>query len=242
MLKFILYCSCLNCKQQTTYQSLSAHYRRCTQVAPITYCPYCNNVKPNKNKFCSRSCGAQNTNANFSKETREKQKESISASLAKNPVQQKVCRVSFCKICKTTIRNKHRITCSKTCHSKWASKISKNRIAEGWNPNENRGRGKESYLEKSFKQWLLDNFPNLQFYTEQPFKRLDTVKTYFADFHFPTKNLIIELDGSQHSRTINYDLERDTYITETYNVRIIRISHKEYTNKSKIDDIINLLK
>jgi very-short-patch-repair endonuclease len=94
----------------------------------------------------------------------------------------------------------------------------KNRIYNGFNPNQNRGRGKASYLEKSFEAWLVDKLPQLEFHTEYSFKRFDQVKTYFADFYFPTKRLIIELDGSQHlgKKQKQYDQERDQYITDHY--------------------------
>jgi len=66
-------------------------------------------------------------------------------------------------------------------------------------------------------------------------------KTYFADFYFPDKKLIIELDGTQHNKTVAYDTERDSYINKTYDITIIRISYKEYQQKSRISEIKNLL-
>ena len=67
------------------------------------------------------------------------------------------------------------------------------------------------------------------------------IKTYFADFYFPDKKLIIELDGTQHSQTIEYDYDRDKYITDTYGVSILRISHREYKNNLKTELVKTLL-
>lgn len=116
----------------------------------------------------------------------------------------------------------------------------RSRIYNGFNPNNNRGRNKKSYMEKSFEEWLIKHNVN-NFLPEEPFPRLDITKTYFADFYFPDKKLIIELDGTQHNQTIIQDQIRDNYITNTYGIRIIRITWYEYKNKLKIDEIKNLL-
>ena len=52
----------------------------------------------------------------------------------------------------------------------------------------------------------------LEVIIEQPFPRLDIIKTYFGDFYFPSLYLLIELDGTQHLKTIEYDIERDNYL------------------------------
>jgi very-short-patch-repair endonuclease len=114
-------------------------------------------------------------------------------------------------------------------------------IANGYNPKLNRGRGKRSFLELSFDNWLTITHPSLKFISECPFKRFDYTKTYFADFYFPDLSLIIELDGTQHKNTIEYDNERDNYISTNYNVQLIRISHKEYVNKTKLELINSVL-
>ena len=117
----------------------------------------------------------------------------------------------------------------------------KQAISNGYDPKKNRGRGKKSYLEISFEKWLNTHFPSIEYIPEYPIKRQDMLKTYFGDFYFPSKNLIIELDGTQHNNTTEYDQGRDTYITETYGIQVFRISHKEYINQSKIDVVINML-
>jgi very-short-patch-repair endonuclease len=117
----------------------------------------------------------------------------------------------------------------------------KQRIDEGFNPQQNRGRHKRSWLESSFQHWLSENFSHIHHETEFPFKRYDQQKTYFADFYFPSLNLIIELDGTQHENTKDYDLDRDLYISSNYNVKVIRISYSEYISKHRIDEIQNLL-
>jgi very-short-patch-repair endonuclease len=81
----------------------------------------------------------------------------------------------------------------------------------------------------------------LQYNTEHPFKRHDVIKTYFVDFYFPSLDLIIELDGTQHKNTVEYDTDRDNYIMTNYNVNIIRVSHKEYQAMTKLELIKSLL-
>lgn len=118
----------------------------------------------------------------------------------------------------------------------------KQRIREGFNPNDHRGRGKRSYLEVSFSHWLSNNFPNVLVEQEAPFKRKDhSYKTYYVDFYFPSIMIGIELDGSQHNDSIEYDEERDRYIKEVYGVQLIRITHAEYKSKTRIEEIVKLL-
>lgn len=66
---------------------------------------------------------------------------------------------------------------------------------------------------------------------------------YFADFYFPTLDLIIELDGTQHNTKSakEYDRERDHYISTNYSIQIVRISHKEYVSKQRVSEIGALL-
>lgn len=118
----------------------------------------------------------------------------------------------------------------------------KQRIYDGFNPNDNRGRGKQSYLEQSFEKWL-HSYNITDFIMEYKFKRFDKIKTYYVDFYFPKLKLVIELDGTQHNSITakQYDHERDNYIKLQYGVNIIRISHKEYTNQTKLLEIKSVL-
>lgn len=113
-------------------------------------------------------------------------------------------------------------------------------MESGRNPNANRGRHKQSYLEKSFEEWLIKH-GIVNFETEKHFRRHECMKSYFCDFFFPSLNLVIELDGSQHKNTIIVDRERDEYIRLTYGVEVIRVTEKEYRTKSRLDEIKKLL-
>ena len=46
------------------------------------------------------------------------------------------------------------------------------------------------------------------------FKEQEIIGFYITDFCFPTKKLIIEIDGGIHNRQINYDLNRDIFLTK----------------------------
>jgi very-short-patch-repair endonuclease len=65
--------------------------------------------------------------------------------------------------------------------------------------------------------------------------------TYYADFVFDHLKLIIELDGRQHHQTVEYDSRRDAYITANYGLNVIRITAKEYFNKTRVSEIETLL-
>jgi G:T-mismatch repair DNA endonuclease (very short patch repair protein) len=78
-------------------------------------CKQCNLPLFNKNnKFCSRSCAAKYNNPlkpTRSEESRNKTSKSNKSS-SNRPHQ---CKISFCKVCGTLIRNSHRSSCSDKC-------------------------------------------------------------------------------------------------------------------------------
>ena len=245
------YC-CLSCSTSHRGQ-IQRHNKELSYNLNPKLCKQCNNKieynKRNLNKFCSQSCGAiySNNTKDWSK-IRTGPIPKIKSPKIKLPRGRKkkikpVNKIKSCIICSTSFTMKYDSngrTCSKLCHSKFLSNNAKERIYNGFNPNNNRGRGKKSYMEDSFEKWLLEN--NItNFKTEEPFKHLNTIKTYFVDFYFPDKNLIIELDGTQHKYTVEKDKERDDYISSTYGMKIIRISHKEYTKQLRIHEIKNIL-
>jgi len=207
------------------------------------HCCQCNGTLPYKmkhNKFCSRSCAAIFTNSKKDWSKNKKTGPSKGSKIDKPKTQLFYTKIKQCVVC-NKFHPKSGKTCSTICQKSLLSGITKKRIHNGWNPNSNRGRQKRSYLEKSFESWLKENFPEINFITEHPFKRLDSIKTYFADFYFPKLSLIIELDGTQHNNTKEYDQHRDNYISHTYQVHILRVTHKEYKNKSKLELIKKLL-
>lgn len=205
-------------------------------------CITCSIVLPYEkriNKFCSKSCGAIYSNSKKDY-TKFKSGPKKGSNYVRSNSQHQFTKIRQCIICNKFHPNIGQ-TCSIECKKKLLSIKIKHRIHNGWNPNSNRGRHKKSYLEISFEKWLKDNYPNINYTTEQPFKRLDEIKTYFADFYFPTLSLIIELDGTQHNNTVEYDQNRDEYIKSVYNINIVRITHTEYKNKTKLELVKNLL-
>ena len=230
MSKFNIRCSCIICKQEITSQSLKQHLQK---HVIKSYCIECNNPIFNKNKFCSSSCSAKygNRNKDYSKFKSGPEK----GTKPKNYYP--YTKIKLCIICKKYHTGTGK-TCSPKCKSILLSNHVRNRIDNGWNPNENRNRSLPSYLEKSFENWLLkNNYTN--FIKNKTFKC--STKLYYGDFYFPELNLLIELDGSQHEQTKEYDLQRDALILEYYNIQTIRISHKEYIFKLKLDLIESIL-
>lgn len=213
-----------------------------------TKCKFCNNpldYEKRTNKFCSSSCAAKFNNprkAPRSEESRNK------TSIAKkkqtdNNLKTKdlYCKVSFCVICGSVIKhNNTRKTCSVDCKRKHLSEITSKRLSnQSFRQQHQYGRQKISYLEESFIKWL-DNH-NVYYLHEPSFKNWELNKTYFPDFYFPKLKLIIELDGTQHRKTIEQDQQRDAYIKQTYNITVVRITHHEYIKKLKFNDICKML-
>lgn len=198
----------------------------------MNHCLKCSK-ETNNPKFCSRSCSVTFNNA-IRIRTQE-YKENLSKLFKHHPAYQKQCvyppKPKICVVCSKYHIHVQGKTCSDDCYktlrSNQQSEILKTRVTRT-----NYGRGKKSYLERSFENWA--NSYNLKFESEIPFKNDLLNKTYFADFVFNDYKLIIELDGTQHRNTVEQDAIRDLYILSNYNYYVLRISHSEYIHKTKL--------
>ncbi len=100
-------------------------------------------------------------------------------------------------------------------------------------------------MEKSFEMWIQKHglsYGLHGYLTEVHIYNKHTKKYGFLDFVFPRKHLVIELDGKQH---LDLDRKRLDQIRdenlEARGWRVLRISHKEYIKKSRVDEISRLL-
>ena len=93
----------------------------------------------------------------------------------------------------------------------------------------NLGRHKRSWLELTFEEYLKYN--NIQGWnTEVHFWNEDLRKNYFSDFIFEDKKLIIELDGTQHKKTVEQDAIRDAWFNSK-GYTVIRIPVEEFKKR-----------
>ena len=188
-----------------------------------------------KQLFCNHHCSATYHNNQRDHITYKRKNRSTLGS-TKGKKFPRVCYVSFCKICGVCIHNSKNKTCCPEHLSQWMSLKIKERGQTGFQ------RREPSYLERSFEMWLNENctVPHIK---EKTIHNKITNKWYFVDFFFESIGLIVELDGKQHleiDRT-NSDLVRDEYITTEFGYKILRISHKEYKNKTKLKELCDLL-
>ncbi|OGI84292.1 hypothetical protein A2903_03090 [Candidatus Nomurabacteria bacterium RIFCSPLOWO2_01_FULL_33_17] len=58
------------------------------------------------------------------------------------------------------------------------------------------------------------------------FKRQVSFGPYFVDFYCKEKNLVIEIDGSQHKNNKDYDKEREEYM-KTFGLNTLRFWNSE---------------
>lgn len=188
-------------------------------------------------KFCSEDCVENENKAKLekSKESKPKQKRK-----SKNPY----CFIRFleCKECSSrfysTDSKKYPKYCCDLCRTTNVSRTMSERLAKAEN-RLNLGRGKQSWMEKTFSEWLISY--NVPFESEVQFKNHDLGKFYYADFVFSQFSLIIELDGNHHKFTVEKDKIRDAYLKSFYNYDVMRITHKEYRAQSRIDEIKSVL-
>ena len=106
-----------------------------------------------------------------------------------------------------------------------------------------KGNNSPSYMELSFRNWLLNNNfkENIHgFLTEIHFYNKLYKKHGWIDFLFPKLKLIIELDGNHHRYRKELDTIRDNYLLSK-GYTVIRITHTEYTKRTRMNEICKLL-
>jgi len=110
-------------------------------------------------------------------------------------------------------------------------KISKARTNWLKNPynRKNLGRHKRSWMELTFENYLKENNV-IGWDTEVHFWNDELGKNYFPDFIFESKKLIIELDGTQHRKTVDLDSIRDKWFTNK-GYKVIRITVAEFKKR-----------
>ena len=67
------------------------------------------------------------------------------------------------------------------------------------------------------------------------FRRQQIIDGFIVDFYCHAASLVIEIDGKIHEQQIEYDLERDKFLTAR-GLRLLRIKNEEVTDK--IDQVL----
>ena len=88
---------------------------------------------------------------------------------------------------------------------------------------------------QEFKLWFYLKSKNIG----TKFRRQHGIGPYIVDFYCKEKNLIIELDGSQHLEAREYDKERDLYL-QTIGIKVLRFWNSEIDNN--MEDVLNRIK
>ena len=70
------------------------------------------------------------------------------------------------------------------------------------------------------------------------FKRQVPIGNYIVDFLCIDKKVIVELDGSQHLKQVEYDKQRDKFLNDK-GYKVIRITNNEISN---IDGVLHYIK
>lgn len=84
---------------------------------------------------------------------------------------------------------------------------------------------RKSLTKEEYQLWFYLKNKNLGF----KFRRQHGIGPYIVDFYCKEKNLVIELDGSQHIEAKEYDKERDLYL-QTLGIKVIRFWNSEIEN------------
>jgi very-short-patch-repair endonuclease/ribosomal protein L37AE/L43A len=98
-----------------------------------------------------------------------------------------------------------------------------------WNIGKSRWNNEESYPEKFFKLVIENEFNDKEYKTEYP------IGIYSADFAWPHKKKVIEIDGAQHKRFSEYrerDKRKNDFL-ETEGWEVLRIEWKKFFHDTK---------
>jgi very-short-patch-repair endonuclease len=206
-------------------------------------------VGANRN-FCSQRCsGLYTRSRTHTQETKMKQSSSLRAFNKAYPKNRQDGRDSVTKMYTTTCcgclntftSRTPRTTCSEQCYGQIKSQQTSKWLSA--NRSHVRGSHQQSYLESSFQMWLEAHGlrKSLHGYlTEVHFYNRNTKKHGWADFVFPAQKLIIELDGSQHTKRKQLDDIRDAHLISR-GWKVVRITHTEYRTQSRVNEIKILL-
>lgn len=209
-------------------------------------CKNCNcdlDYEKRNNIFCSRSCSSIYNNFKRLPRTYESKLKTKQSCKLHRLNLGAYCKLNIktCIFCNNIFFNPKRKTCSESCYHALLSKNASEKLRCISN-RKNYGRHKKSYLELSFINWMKQNNIKHEYISEKQFYNDELKKNYYVDFFFPNLNLVIELDGTQHKNTVEKDKIRDEFLKRKFNLLIIRITYKEYQDKSKLKLIRSLLK
>ena len=264
----LLEITCIVCKEnfELTKHQLQTNWRRstnkilfCSKTCNATFktiekvttnCNHCDkeflkdqkDFKRSENHFCSKSCAASFNNTNRTEESRNKQKETLKKTLENKPKNLKKTIKEYSLICKICNKefihiNPKKLMCSKECVA-----IRQKQIHIDHPHVINNRSNPESYLESSFKDYILNTLTiREEDFIQEKRWIMSNSKLYISDFYFPSLNLIIELDGKQHELTVEEDINRDNQILQEFNINTLRITHKEWSNKTLSKEIEDLL-
>jgi len=94
---------------------------------------------------------------------------------------------------------------------------------------------RKSLTPQESKLWLYLRNKNLGV----KFRRQHGIGPYIADFYCKEKNLVIEIDGSQHLKEKEYDQERDDYM-KSLGIKVFRFLNNEIDKN--IDAVLEKIK
>ena len=98
--------------------------------------------------------------------------------------------------------------------------------ANNWQDSKNKKGNKGSYPEQFMKKVIENEFEDKNYVYSYK------VGKYYLDFAWPLKFVYIEIDGSQHEKTISYDTKRDLYLNSLGWIGL-RVKWKELYNNPK---------
>jgi very-short-patch-repair endonuclease len=210
-------------------------------------CSKCGNIfeslKNESRKFCSKSCSNSfnNKKRTLSDETKNKIRNSLLKN--ENSISRKKEKKD-CLTCGKKVKKNQAIYCSVECvrNSNIVKEKIRDKIIKRYkdhpelHPNRKCANLIETYPEKFFREFLLMNglIQNRDFLTQH------SVEKYYADFYFPSINLVVEIDGERwHNKTNEKEIQRESVIKKYFD--LIRFDVKPLLKKKYTNQILEII-
>ena len=104
-------------------------------------------------------------------------------------------------------------------------------MGEGWDGGMNKNKARELRRDMTDAEHSLWKHLRLRQLEGYKFRRQQPIGKYIVDFVCFEKQLIIEIDGGQHSEQVEYDSERSSWL-EKQGFRVLRFWNNQVLNET----------
>lgn len=204
----------------------------------MTNCLHCNSETTNP-KFCNNSCAAKFNNLRRAPRTPEMNAKTSKSLLINGYYRGTFCKLSWCMVCNTMIKNSYRRTCSRECYRQVLSSTAKQNPQLGGNKN-NKGTcwynspiAGRVWLESSYELKVAQELDLHQINWKRPgglkYQLADKIKTYLPDFYLIDYDVYLD---PKNSYLIKKDDQKIKAVCSQNQVKVFVLTKDQLTWES----------